>query len=44
MGAGLVAAHTVAPPGRSFMGKSQVDVRVREGGVGVVVILLQVLL
>lgn len=44
MGAGLVAAHIVAPPEASFVGQSQIDVWVEQGGVGGVVVLLQVLL
>lgn len=44
MGAGLVAAHTVALPELSLVGKSQIDAWVRQRGVGGVVILLQVLL
>lgn len=44
MGAGLVAAHTVALPELSLVGQSQIDAWVRHGGVGGVVILLQVLL
>lgn len=44
MGAGLVAAHAVAPPELSLVGKSQIDAWVGQRGVGGVVILLQVLL
>lgn len=44
MGAGLVAAHVVALPEPSFVGQSQIDAWVGQGGVGGVVVLLQVLL
>lgn len=44
MGAGLVASHAVPLPELSFVGKSQIDAGVRQGGVGGVVVLLQVLL
>lgn len=44
MGAGLMAAHTVALPDVSLVRKSQVDAWVRQRGVGSIVILLQVLL
>lgn len=44
MGAGLMAAHTVALSELSLVGKSQIDAWVRQRGVGGVVILLQVLL
>lgn len=44
MSAGLVAAHTVALPELSLVGKSQIDAWVGQRGVGGVVIFLQVLL
>lgn len=44
MGAGLVGPHADAPPELSLVGQSQVGARVSHRGVGVVVILLQLLL
>lgn len=44
MGAGPVGAHADAPPELSLVGQSQVGAWVSHRGVGVVVILLQLLL